>query len=208
MISLSSKWSNSSQKITDRNAIKVFPVLRKKKDDIASNSFSALRFYESLACSKLYFDVVGGPRIEPKSWPLGLGNFEHRSELGIKKSLNPGFCPEAKEQMKCCTSHLMVHDGETSLSSVFLPGPQEEADVSGPLLLCEEFQVLHLDANLINIFREFIFPCSAVTRPSGPPLLLLIGNPTYLNVSDFYGLNFIHLPRPSNKEICLSPKPS
>lgn len=98
--------------------------------------------------------------------------------------------------------------GDLTIIRVFLSGPQEEADVSGPLLLCEEFQVLRLYANLINIFREFIFPCSAVTRPSGPPLLLLIGNPTYFNMSDFYGLNFIHLPRPSNKEICLSPKPS
>lgn len=60
--------------------------------------------------------------------------------------------------MKCL--HIQL-DGKCSgilLSSVFLPGPQEEADDGRPLLPCKEEtqkeEHLLLDANLINIFIE------------------------------------------------------
>ena len=53
--------------------------------------------------AKLYSEVVGGPRIELKPWSPALGNFEHRSELGIRTNLNLGFFPKAKEHI----------DGET-----------------------------------------------------------------------------------------------
>lgn len=60
-------------------------------------SFQLLGSMEFVSCSKLYFEIVRGPRSEPTSWPLDLGNFEYRSELGIKESLNAGFCTEARE---------------------------------------------------------------------------------------------------------------
>lgn len=59
--------------------------------------------------------------MEPKSWPLDLGNFEYRSELGVKKSLNTGFCPEAKEQMKRLPVPVYSTCSETALSSLSLP---------------------------------------------------------------------------------------
>ena len=46
---------------------------------------------------KLYSEEVGGPRIELKPWSPALGNFERRNELGIRRNLNLGFCPKAKE---------------------------------------------------------------------------------------------------------------
>ena len=74
-----------------------------------------------LACSKLYSEIVGGPKIEPKPWSPALENFEHRSELSIETNLNLWFCPKAKKQI----------DGETkeTVSDFILGGSKITADV-------------------------------------------------------------------------------
>ena len=60
-----------------------------------------------------------------------------------------------KEQMKCCTSHSVLWWEDLTVSRVFLPGPQEEDDASGPPLYVRR-RPRRFDANIVDIFRVYL----------------------------------------------------